>query len=169
MTSVICIDGSSGSLAGIQGTLKDLPLDFVIPVVAIVRRHVESCGVLIRMLRVNGDAVIIEPFDDQPLTSRALIRTPSEDHLLVHAIRVRLLMGDADYHGRCDIRALFGSAAMASGKSATGVLSEDNSGDGAAEAALARAKKWSVMSAFWSRELLGLREVGEAPSIWHMT
>jgi two-component system, chemotaxis family, protein-glutamate methylesterase/glutaminase len=127
---IIVVGTSLGGLVALNALLRDLPVDFALPIAVVQHRSVES-NTLLRELRRHSPVRIEEPSDKDPIRPACVYIAPADYHLLVEAGEFRLSTEGPVRYARPSIDVLFESAADTYENRTLGIILTGANADGA--------------------------------------
>jgi two-component system, chemotaxis family, protein-glutamate methylesterase/glutaminase len=129
--SVVGVGTSWGGLAALSKLLRDLPVDFSLPVVVVQHRGKDSDRLLAELLQDTTDLKVCEVEDKEPLTPGMVHIAPANYHILVDLGYLSLTLEEPVRFSRPSIDVMFTSAADTYGPQAIGVVLTGANEDGA--------------------------------------
>lgn len=130
---MICVIGASwGGLQAVGDVLAELPEGFPAPVVAVQHRAAESRELLVELLSARTRLEVREARDKVPLEPGTVQVAPAGYHTLVEPGHLALSTDAPVHASRPSLDVALGSAAVAYGCKAVGVVLTGANSDGAA-------------------------------------
>ncbi len=129
--SVVAVGTSWGGLAALTKVLRELPVDFRIPVVVVQHRSKDSERLLVQLLQDATELKVCEIEDKDPLAPGTVHVAPANYHVLIENGYASLTIEEPVRFSRPSIDVMFSSAADTYGSAAIGVVLTGANEDGA--------------------------------------
>ena len=128
---VVAIGASLGGLDAVRALLRNIPENFMAPIVIAQHRMSDPDGLLVDLLGGQSRLPVLEPDDKEPIQCGHVYVAPPDYHLIVEHGYFALSTDAAVCHARPSIDVLFESVALSYGALAIGVVLTGSSRDGA--------------------------------------
>jgi two-component system chemotaxis response regulator CheB len=129
---IVVIGSSAGGLEALRQIVRDLPVDFPIPICVVNHSAPQAPGLLAEILNRVGTLPAMHASDRDRLVPGQIYVAPPDYHLIVEPGMLRVTKGPRENRFRPAIDPLFRSAAQVYGPAAIGVLLTGNLDDGTA-------------------------------------
>ena len=136
---VIAIGGSAGAIRSLQYIIKDLPSDFIVPILIAVHMSATHKSLLPKVLQRSTQLPVYE-VPPAHVLEKGIYVSDSTHYLNVIGGRVNAVNRPAEYGARAAVDCLFESVAEEYGRLCIGLLLGGSQRDGVTGLALIRAR-----------------------------
>jgi two-component system chemotaxis response regulator CheB len=127
---LVVVGASAGGVGTLRTMFSTLPKDFPAAIAVVIHRSPTFASDLPRILGLQTPHTIIEPENDEDLTTGKIYVAPRDRHMTIVDGRFRLSRGPKQHFTRPAIDPLFQSAAESYGDRVTGVVLSGGGDDG---------------------------------------